>query len=197
QGEDMPCNSADDAQCADGLICFRGTCKPLGIAGQDCSDTLPKCKPGLVCQIQGSTQQCATIATVYAKKQDEACDPVSALCVPGLVCESVDATTGKCAPPVSANASCKRGQPDPCPASQYCDATMPGVDGTCQDRPGDGAACLAANRAPRCAPDAICIGSTCKKLVQIGDACTDPSECYSASCGSGGTCEAPLMCPAP
>ncbi len=197
QSQDMPCDNNDDAQCQDGLICFRGTCAPLGNVGQTCDDTTPKCKPGLVCLDQGSGPQCATLDTLYSKQQDESCDPVSALCVPGLVCTSVDASNGTCQPPVGAGAGCKRGQPDPCPASQYCDATAPGADGVCSDRPGDGQACLSANRAPVCAPDSICISDTCRALQQVGGACGDSAECYSGSCGSDGTCAGPLMCAAP
>lgn len=192
QAEGMPCNRNDDDQCDDGLVCFRGSCEKLGANGDDCSDTLPRCSPGLVC-VGG---ECTSVPVYYFRKLDEACTIGVELCEPGLVCESAMGTMGVCKRTVAEDAPCKRSDPNQCPLDQYCDATAPGMAGTCRDRPGEGVACLV-NRAQNCADAHVCIDGTCRALLQVGAVCEEDAQCYSGLCGDDAKCAAPLKCPAP
>jgi hypothetical protein len=195
QAESFPCNNNDDAQCQNGLVCFRGTCEALGTEGQQCGTDLPRCKPGLTCFDQGKGLVCVTIDTVYSAKLGQKCnDAQGTLCQPGLVCESVSSTSGKCADTVSAGASCKRAVPNQCPLDQYCDATNPGESGSCVDRPGEGEACL--SRTPACADGYACIDKACSKIQDNGASCSQDAQCYGGTC-SDGKCAGALMCAPP
>jgi hypothetical protein len=201
QAEGQPCDNDDDAQCQDGLVCFRGTatCEALGASGQECGADLPGCKPGLTCLDRGAGLECVAITALYAKKLGDDCDAKTDLCAPGLVCESISGGTppaapGKCAETVGSGASCKRAQPNQCPLAQYCDAANAGETGTCVDRPADGDACL--SRTPACADADVCIDGTCRAIHGNGEPCMNNQQCYSGTC-TDGSCEGALMCPAP
>jgi len=190
QSEGMPCNQNDDDQCEDGLVCFRGECEPLGVVADDCGETLPRCEPGLVC----AAGECTSVPVIYFRKLDEACEVGVELCEPGLVCESTMDTMGVCKKPVAKDAACKRADPNQCPLDQYCDAA-PGVAGSCRNRPVEGETCLVM-RAQECADGHVCIGTTCRALLQVGVSCDVDAQCYSGVCGADGKCAGPLMCDA-
>lgn len=202
RNEGQSCTNDDDAECADGLVCFRGTgtCEALGAKGDECGTDLPGCKPGLTCLDDGNGPACTAITELYAKKLGDDCDAKTDLCAPGLVCESISGGTppaapGKCAETVGSGASCKRAQPNQCPIDQYCDATNPGESGTCVDRPGDGEACL--SRTPACADGFACIDGTCRAIQGNGEPCMGNAQCFSGTCNDDGKCEGALMCAAP
>jgi hypothetical protein len=202
QNQGQPCTNDDDAECDDGLVCFRATgkCEALRATGEECGMNLPVCKPGLTCLDQGDGPACVAITQLYAKKLGDDCDAKTDLCAPGLVCESVSGGTppaapGKCAETVASGANCKRSQPNQCPLDQYCDATDPGQTGTCVDRPGDGDACL--SRTPACADGLACIDGTCRAIHGNGEPCTSNAQCWSGTCNDSGECEGALMCAAP
>lgn len=192
QSEGMPCNGNDDEQCADGLVCFRDSCEPLGALSDSCGTDLPRCLPGLVCVDEGSGEHCVSIDALYFRALGEDCDVVTELCEPGLVCASVSGSIGECEERVAAGAECKRAQPNQCPAWQYCNAETAGEVGTCVDRPSDGEPCL--SRAQACADEHVCVEGTCAALAQIGEQCTADLQCYSGACGEDELCAAPLMC---
>jgi hypothetical protein len=195
RGRNDSCEHDDDAQCSDGLLCFDGTCQPLGGVSDACGSGFPGCKPGLYCSGSGNEASCATVATLYFRALDEACDRNGMLCAPGLVCESTTGAMGVCTEPVALDAECKRSDPNQCPMSQYCDAEQPGVSGVCRDRPGDGEACLARTQA--CADGHACVEDTCRLLRALDEPCTENLECITGACGFGGTCEALLACGEP
>ena len=205
-----PCHHNDDAQCEDGLVCFRetGECTPLGGPGAECGlETDIGCEPGLVCD--GETSLCVALSSVYSIAEGEECDVNGPLCQSGLVCESSSlvTTAGVCRETVAAGASCKRSVPNQCPLDQYCDAAMPGEEGPRVDRPEDGEPCL--NRSQSCADEHICIcgtmacrdnqlaDGTCLAKKAAGEECVASAQCYGGECGTDGTCTEALQCDAP
>jgi hypothetical protein len=150
-----------------------------------------------LCLTDGVTNACEALSTLYFVAQDEVCERGVSLCEPGLVCESSGAgNDGVCRPTVSAGATCRRAEPNQCPANQYCDAETGGVDGTCQDLPGDGEPCLTGGRNQVCAQGTLCASDTCVERRNNGGGCEEDRECFSGNCDAG-TCLAPLFCEAP
>ena len=195
QGLGMPCSQNDDAQCEDGLVCFRGSCEPLGELDDKCGGDQPGCRPGLECADDGSGPACVDLDAIYTESRDAPCDVTGPLCVPPFVCASTMGTEGVCAATVGADAPCVRAVPNQCPAHQYCDADIPGAEGTCRDRPGRGEDCL--DRQEACADQHACVDGVCLPIGGVGTFCATAAECYSGECDSDGTCAAPLQCQAP
>ncbi|MDH5671515.1 MAG: hypothetical protein OEZ06_05150 [Myxococcales bacterium] len=187
RAQDDTCNNNDNAECEDGLVCFDGSCQPLGELGDDCGDIMPACSPGLVCQ----AGICESNAVVYAGALDDACTPGSDLCQPGLYCRSDSADTGTCAEAAAEGGGCRRASPDMCPAHQYCDASTGGEDGLCTDLPVDAEGCLA--RTVQCAPGHTCVADICYRLKDNGESCDADSECYSRFCDAF-ICSTPRAC---
>jgi hypothetical protein len=99
---------------------------------------------------------------------------------------------GECSDPVGEGATCRRADPNQCPADQYCDAEAPGEEGTCLDRPVDGDPCL--TRTQACADGHVCLDDDlCHAIKAVGETCSEHVECYSGFCLDG-ACEGPLVC---
>jgi len=189
------CTGNDDAQCEDGLICFQGSCEPLGEASGACGDDLPVCRPGLLCLDDDLETSCEPLETLYFVAEGEACERGTALCAPGLVCESTSAgIAGVCRQTVGEDQTCLRADPNECPFHQYCDAEAGGEDGVCRDRPAAGEPCL--DRAAACDDGHRCIDDICVLLQANGGDCEVDQACYSGLCEQG-ECTGPLMCDAP
>jgi hypothetical protein len=193
QSSGLPCRAS--AECAAGLVCRGGVCEAPLSEGDPCSTRLvgSECPPGLVCQGASGNLMCQSIETVYAGKENEACDAFGKLCEMGLVCQSQSSanTMGTCVKPVGRGEACKRSQPSPCPSDQYCkdardghpELAPPGVSGVCSDLPKSGDDCDAN---PGCSPGLRCIGDPgeCRELKSAGGECTSSGECYGGLCSA-------------
>jgi hypothetical protein len=197
QASGMRCLAS--AECADGLSCRGGLCTPPLSEGDACSDA--PCPTGLTCQGQNAQRTCRSLASVYAGKLDDSCDPFAGkLCQFDLVCESQSASSGLCKPPAARGGSCRRATPNQCPTDQYCknsDPTKatqpnPGVVGVCANLPTDTQAC---DITSLCAPGEVCLNSDtkCHAYKALGESCVEPAECYSGACEQD-HCVAPLDC---
>lgn len=204
QSSGLPCLAS--SECADGLVCRRGTCATALKEGEKCSVHLGygECAPGLVCQgASAETFTCRKVSAVYVGKEGAACDKTDLLCELGLVCQSQSATSvmGKCAKPAASGGVCRPSEPGQCPSGFYCkDARAnvttrapAGTDGVCAELPADGSACIAAIG---CKPGSICssVDDTCHARAGVGESCVEDAQCYTAQCGDNGKCSAPLDC---
>jgi hypothetical protein len=204
QTSGLPCLAS--SECADGLVCRKGTCAVPLAAGDKCTVHLGygECAPGLACQGAGTDKfTCRTIASVYAGKEGDTCDKTDKLCQNELVCQSQSATSlmGKCAKPVASGAVCRPSEPGQCPTGSYCkDAranvatrASAGTDGVCAALPADGATCLAAIG---CKPGVICssVDDKCHARQGVGESCVEDAQCYTSHCNAAGKCAAPIDC---
>jgi hypothetical protein len=189
QAAGLPCNSS--TQCASGLMCLGSSCRTPLSEGDACQNRIvnSECPPGLVCQGRDGDETCQSIETLYSAKLGEDCDLYGKLCEVGLVCASQSAqnTQGKCAQPSAAGTTCRRAEPNQCPATQYCKTTSassmeratPGSDGVCAERPAAGQSC---EFSASCKPGARCIGEQCRALQSAGGTCGANAECYGGLC---------------
>jgi hypothetical protein len=198
QTEGMRCLDAS-AECADGLSCHGGLCVAPLSEGDSCASA--PCPAGLTCQGQNAARTCRSIASVYAGKRNDSCDPFAGkLCQFDLVCESQSASSGLCKPPAARSGSCRRATPNQCPTDQYCknsDPTKatqpnPGVAGVCANLPVDTQACGITSL---CAPGEVCLNSDsqCHAYKALTESCVERAECYSGACEQN-RCVAPLDC---
>ena len=197
------CTANDDAQCEDGLVCFTGSCEPLGAMSQPCGTGLPAGKPGLECVLDGSDTLCLPLSTLRMRLSGEDCDVTADLCEPPLVCASRSGNSGVCEETVSPGEPCRRAVPNQCPPFQFCDASDPGEVGSCLELPGAGDPCLttvdgSGTEVPRrqaCADGYICNADLfCSAIGRLGDSCGTDAECYSRICGEDLLCVPPAVC---
>jgi hypothetical protein len=143
---------------------------------------------------------CKTLAEVFVGAAGATCDVKAQLCVTGQSC-AVSAVSGKTITGTcvatggyAAGAACKPSFPEACATGNYCKtATLTPFDGTCTAFPQKGEACGKNALGDVCAPNLVCVGTTCEDLVANGVSCTADAKCYSEHCVSGG-CQAKVPC---
>ena len=123
------------------------------------------------------------------------CDPSNALhCAPGLSCVGIPTTTGRCQPRVALGDACAGAFPSLCPAGSACSNTTL----TCTPLPSADEPCL---RTPlgesRCAAGHMCEVETCRRMLEVGDACSTPWAICPPFSACGGICEVPTWYPCP
>lgn len=198
QKGDVGASCSTASQCEDGLECVDARCTaPLG-KGDRCNPTRDVCANGRLCvRLDELYDECADWADVYSLSEGEACDPSSGrTCGLGLHCIYDESGARVCAPPVEADGLCQLGDPDPCPADQYCDAsrTAP-YSGRCTSLVNAGATC---NRGIECVVGTVCVDAGCVALRAIGEECSVDAGCYSGYCNSAtGECEHAECVPSP
>jgi hypothetical protein len=146
---DTVCQSAVTGTVANGGACF---------SSADCA--AGTCDLGATCP-----GACLAFAT-----QGQACDPVKAVCSPGLTC---DTTTSTC------KAISGVGGPCPCLAGEYCDTGTT----TCLAKVATGP-CASGDE---CAFGSVCVQGQCARYVAVGTACNGTAE--TSACGIGSYCD--------
>lgn len=159
--EDGACEAAGGeasySDCAQGLLCFSGTCVDLcgdgdflgeGEACSDGQESLGQCDPNanLICDFQ--TETCVALPG-----PGEDCYG-GEVCAPGAVCDFQNG--GVCIAAPKEGEACTF----QCDVGLYCDG-VDGQDGTCQSLPGEGEACT---QFGQCAEGLECDGETCMGL---------------------------------
>jgi hypothetical protein len=187
-----------DEECVSGLLCTAGTCAAPAALGAACAGS-----SGAVCALGascvGSTDtksgHCTSNAEVQADALGAACSPGGTLCQEGLSCAWDGSAAFSCQAAAGPNAACHLALPTQCPVDQYCDAKDVMTEGKCVVLPGDGQACAVSDQ---CAPGALCVlessKSICRKIGDLGDACSQAGLCRSGSC-TGGKCTTRPVCP--
>jgi hypothetical protein len=191
----------DDSDCKRGLKCNLddGKCVTPLAKGETCADS-DECDYYLVCSVNADSgaSTCETMPSLQTAGLDDECGitdspPTSPLCQPSFSCTEVDGA-GKCVGMSSANQACTPGFFDPCPADQFCNATV------CVALPVAGAPCASYSLflTHQCASGSYCHGdeTRCKALGENGDACDeaqDGRDCVSGTCW-GNVCTGDFVC---
>lgn len=196
-------------ECATGLDCDKdsGKCFEPAAIGQPCGPgSAPGCGDGGFClgadEEQARAGTCQRLAEVFVAKNGEACSPVDGpLCGPDLHCVITAATAAglvaSCQPGVAAGAACQIGFPDPCPASEFCQAPEGALAGTCTGRPVAAQACARgpfSKVAEVCGVGLRCDDGVCREPQPVGGTCAVDQVCLSEHCVGGrcaldGACE--------
>ncbi len=185
----QPCRLAQD--CVGGLYCseLSFSCAAISQEEEACDgdETAQQCTEGLYC----NEGKCVSNEKNYDKAEGEWCGD-EGLCKKGLSC-TVAFTQNECMPIARAGQPCRVGVPSHCEAGHFCTADpQSGVwEGTCEEKLQEGSSCSAAEQ---CDPSLECIEGACTKMSTMGEACSDPSDCYSDNCVSG-KCEPVNSCP--
>jgi hypothetical protein len=112
-----------------------------------------------------------------------------------LSCAFDGAAAFSCQAAAAANGACQLALPTECPVDQYCNAPDVMTLGQCAALPSAGSACVLSDE---CAPGDLCVDengqNVCRRLADLGEACTRDGLCRSGSCVSG-QCAAPAVCP--
>lgn len=201
---DEPCLGNDD--CKRGLFCnVGGVCEAVGTVGAACGGGMgsdPLCDTYLVCIQPEPGSPDATCESTIALQTAGLNDPCGATTIPptGPLCETTLSCTDEaggaiCLAGSVAGASCKPGFPDPCPQSQYCDAT------TCAPLPVTGEACVTYSfmLTNQCAAGYFCdVDTKCQPLIDNGDSCQGTvysgQDCFSGTCRDN-KCVGDFVCP--
>jgi hypothetical protein len=194
---DGPC--ARDEECESGLICIESKCRAPAAAGDACAG-----KSGGVCRLGtscvGSDQDkagtCRNNSEVQAGELGAACTPGGTLCKEGLACGYDGGSGFSCQNGAALDEACHLALPGMCPADAYCDARDVTSEGTCRALPGDSEECALGDE---CAAGMICLldqardKAVCRRLGDLGDACSEDATCRSGEC-AGGTCRVRAVC---
>ncbi len=175
-----------DAECDRGTICVAGKCAAPVTSGEPCAgNSGAVCALGLSCV--GSTDAqpgaCRPNAEVQAGAVGAVCSPGGTLCKEGLSCAFDSGSTFKCVAAVGRGDTCRLALPAQCPSDTYCNATEVTTTGKCVALPSDGMPCVLGDD---CAPGHSCIvegsDATCRKVGDLGSACSSDALCRSGSC---------------
>ena len=189
---------ARDEECKLGLICAAGRCTEPSAAGAACAGpTRATCVFGTSCVGGTDTQagRCVDNATLSVGELNAECAPTGPLCREGLHCAWDSSTKFRCQNGVDTGEACHVALPGQCPNESYCDAPDPMTVGHCQRLPADGQPCVLKGQ---CAPGSACVseaaGAVCRRLLDLGQACSQAALCRSGRCEAG-RCAAPKPCP--
>lgn len=174
-------------ECLDGLACA-GTCQAPAASGQPCLDSVG-CEPPLTCLSSGLADGAATCGE--PRSEGGECLSI-ADCASNLTCRGADLNAR---PQVKGTCGPFGGEGEPChPLPEYfvaggdCGPGLSCQNGTCQKRPGAGAACSPENR---CFGDQLaCVPSSPGGSTGKCGPMPSPGEnCASFACAKGAYCE--------
>ncbi len=167
------CQCTDNAQCAGGQFCDKGT---LGIGKNQCVPA------GTRCSTCDADKQCTAPMTCAGKPLGR-CASADRLPVGGACCRDAQCASGSC----NADGICQCVSDGQCGAGRFCDLGTLGVGkNQCKSL---GAECAACSADHQCTAPAVCAGAplghcTTKGSVDVGRSCCTDSECRSGSCAS-------------